>query len=1031
MESEKLPAERVISSILASLLHQAYDFGLQDLVNICKNSLTVQGNDSASSVLSRHEVYALTNKSELIPSKWQPLARSQGSLSKLYINHALRFAPSGMEVSHLVPTVIDTNQDSRRRSLRNSFLGRMSGVFKGETDELQFGDYEEVTNPAILNAPITDICVVQKNEQIPHGYYRLSRTLSGKRANVSTGSGGSTLYLCIKKSDPMGSGLVSSAGSDLMPITTLLVVFADRGEFMPPTYSLVRRDKYPCNFNLGTPGERIFLAYKREKFGNPLTDLQVMLPGSAEAPPPGFMLLDKSPSGQTANLNTGAGGNRVYLCYKQSYRTLQCLKLRDSAVSPNRRQSNSESDFQLHNATLSGDSPNTPRTRATTTYLEDVMSPSTITANRARGGTVDSAITDESAGGGKSVSSSTQLPSELLAAHALAGEDEVITTDIDAALDIVPSSPLSPEENVLDKVNGDEQTEEYDYADEDDELIGSTSYADSSGQGSLTEDLTQDVLGLSGSAEGDRILMYVTNSAGKLRTSAMCEAMYAILMALYVRIPVIAQTSIQGLMLLLKETDMFAGDMHHLPDGRLLTLLHVAIATVCERLEICLDTETRPLMFFLFSVVKASKGILHPANLKKIAYAFTFVLQCQASKVDLSSPEGALPPPQAQPVSMSSLFNDMPPDMNALTAFKEIFRTVFRPVELLDVNDEEVSRRLHYLPQDIGDEDGYYLYENQSESYIVAHETVLELLDTVLDAVERARVTEFAQKVIARLHLTLSQSSYWSQIYAISTHLFAEVHMRNCFMVLCTALKLAWTGVRSWTGQPLLRDINLKLMALQSVIDYLGTAGEVQRSSEVMGFQIRRLVVPCILANVSFALQDHRIFTKIMWIISLLWKNWRSHTHLEFAILVEQFVIPIMNASTPNQIQPIFQTIVIQEVVGWFDQSSLLVEMFVNFDMDHSSMGHWNLFSHLVRTLCGAARKITNDDNGDSQPAQSSVKTPPIGESKYGLGHVDAIASSVTPRMVHIQALEEGQKKCVEFIKNHDPDWYSTNIQNR
>ena len=48
------------------------------------------------------------------------------------------------------------------------------------------------------------------------------------------------------------------------------------------------------------------------------------------------------------------------------------------------------------------------------------------------------------------------------------------------------------------------------------------------------------------------------------------------------------------------------------------------------------------------------------------------------------------------------------------------------------------------------------------------------------------------------------------------------------------------------------------------------------------------------------------------------------------------------------KIRPAFQMTVLQEVVTWFDQPQLLVEMFVNFDMDRKFVSHWNVFSHLV-----------------------------------------------------------------------------------
>ena len=48
-------------------------------------------------------------------------------------------------------------------------------------------------------------------------------------------------------------------------------------------------------------------------------------------------------------------------------------------------------------------------------------------------------------------------------------------------------------------------------------------------------------------------------------------------------------------------------------------------------------------------------------------------------------------------------------------------------------------------------------------------------------------------------------------------------------------------------------------------------------------------------------------------IVTSLWKHWRFHVRIEFANLVKQFVIPVLQAST-LQIRPVFQMIVLQEV---------------------------------------------------------------------------------------------------------------------
>jgi len=414
MEAEKLPADRVLSSVMASLLHQAYDLGLMDLVSTCKSSLAAQTSEAASTVLSQHEVYAQTNRSAVeASSKWQLLANDSGSQSSLYTNFQMRFTLKGDDTQSQTSISLKAEQSSEevpmRRQRRASLLERMTGIFGGEGDELQPGDYEEVTSAVILNAPISDICVIQKSEVPPAGYYRISKTPTGKKANVNTGSGGTHMYLCIKKD--------SAASQEQAPITSILLVFADRGETLPPFYSLVRRSKYPCNFNLGTSGERVYLAYKRERQGNPLTDIQVILPGSAETNPPGFALLDKSPSGLPANLNNGTGGSRVYLCYKQTCRTLRVLKYRgdgSSSSAPKRRLDSER--YQEGGAIGAGgggrargaaESP--CRARATTAYLEDMLSPSVSPdGNRMRTATMDSVNSALSDDGLPSAESSVQ-----------------------------------------------------------------------------------------------------------------------------------------------------------------------------------------------------------------------------------------------------------------------------------------------------------------------------------------------------------------------------------------------------------------------------------------------------------------------------------------------------------------------------------------------------------------------------------------------------------------------------------------------
>ena len=170
--------------------------------------------------------------------------------------------------------------------------------------------------------------------------------------------------------------------------------------------------------------------------------------------------------------------------------------------------------------------------------------------------------------------------------------------------------------------------------------------------------------------------------------------------------------------------------------------------------------------------------------------------------------------------------------------------------------------------------------------------------------------------------------------------------------------KQAWHNVRTKNdGEPVTRDVGVKLVALGTLEQFFLLAGEQLRSSKIFGQQVRRIVIPCLLYNVSFAFMDHRIFSKLLRIISALWRNWRRHVRMEFAILCEQFIFKVLQA-TVVQVKPIFKMITIQEVTKWFEQPHLLLEMFVNYDMDRKFVSHWNTFSYLVRTFCAIGRRV-------------------------------------------------------------------------
>ena len=301
-ESGKDCAIKVVRNIIgpAAELYQT------ELETLCKLSLSAS---KQNAVLAKHEAMKSSMKQperkmiEMISSGINVLTEAQTK------NYALRFGSEEGEKGMLQrPFSVFTGA-------RNSFLNVVAGGMSSSS-AIDSHDYEDVISESILKAPISELCVIQRGEPVPHGFLRISRTPTNKKANLNASSGGNHLFFCIKK----------DLSEEAIPITALVLIFPDRSEFVPPGYFVARHDKFACNLNSGTSAERIFLCYKKDKAANPITDIVVIFPGKSEEPPKSFNLIEKSPTNLPANLNTGTVGGRIFVCYRQSLVRLECLR---------------------------------------------------------------------------------------------------------------------------------------------------------------------------------------------------------------------------------------------------------------------------------------------------------------------------------------------------------------------------------------------------------------------------------------------------------------------------------------------------------------------------------------------------------------------------------------------------------------------------------------------------------------------------------------------------------------------------------
>eukprot|EP01032_Pedospumella_encystans_P009092 gene9092-10735_t len=1121
--------EQFALNVVSSIRGRIADMNMTDNEDLCKDALSSGGvnvliNRDGPKAAKKHE---RKNSTELFQKPLTPL-QSQ--------NQALRFGYGATGVTNT-------------RSSWNFFRSSTADIRELESRR----DYEDVVDPEILNAPICDVCIVQSKTLPPPGFYRLHKTPTNKKADLNLASSGNPLYLCIKK-DLSGA---------LYPITNFIVVFPDRNEYTPPGYNVVNRGKTACNLNSGTTSERIFLCYRKDAVGNPLTDIQVILPTKGEVPPPAFNLIEKSISGIPANLNTGTGGTDVYFCYRQSMSRLNCLlteptpaeedtraRLRSirrnsmrsfddadrTAVVeglPHHQQSQSfsigtsarpgsgsiqpiaintlagnngsHSAFRFRSVSTSANAT-TPPFRKTASAIMEVGA-AAHAQSQGQGAGVRAHTTDDAASNHGALPSSVifNIPQALppgvaRGAHSpvnvarssipkhprfveTTGADMPHSVSFSDHLPDTPTSAVHPFEQ--DEFNASPQNstrdrtypshtsldtlEEGSLSNSNRDRANSTSTTQTGqandpdlttegGRQSHNSHLSQHSQSLSQDnqsqvieadrADSDMPMHTDSSNIGLKRRQTYAEfehplegedfeddadeeeyagemayllaqmqqnkrlevvdsygtcpplvrrkALLAILAALYIRQGTVSSAALAGLSDLLKDSNFFAMDLHRLPAPGTTTMIDLTVEAVCDRFELSADGERDSLLRFLGLLTPYCGSKLSLYSLQRIFSACMF-LCCHY----------AITKPELLEASLGSFsldqdnYDDYDGKDNGVPSFKlfsQLLTDTFRKAEEENVADHLPSVG-SYDNDDLSSVASSTLSTTHraglalhTQSYLDVKEIVDDFVAGVLDNIEVARLSEVAFHTVSKQSYSTISPPFWKELTALSTTLFEGQGYRSAFVLLGAICKQAWHTVRTKSsGEPVSRDVGVKLVAFGALEQFCMMAGENIRASRIFGYQIRRMVIPCLLYNVSYAFMDHRIFSKMLKLISAIWKHWRRHVRIEFAIICEQFIFKVMQA-TVVQVRPIFKMIMIQEVTKWFEQPHMLLEMFVNYDMDRKFVSHWSTFSYLVRTFCAIGRRVLYS---------SAAATP--AEAHEGGG----IENAVTIRDVHMQALEE------------------------
>ncbi len=245
----------------------------------------------------------------------------------------------------------------------------------------------------------------------------------------------------------------------------------------------------------------------------------------------------------------------------------------------------------------------------------------------------------------------------------------------------------------------------------------------------------------------------------------------------------------------------------------------------------------------------------------------------------------------------------------------------------------------------------------------MVHALVIGLVGDVAENVELSHLMVRTQELIKH-HSSYSSRVFWMDLITLagaSPQFAVGVANRYVFASLCVLCKMA-SGEQlhsSHTAEAELlvsRDVAVKLCGIQLLHQVLQVVGCFSSISSVLGYEIRRLIPPIVLESASSSLSNIQLFAALLNLVGTLLLKHRGHCKLELAVLIEKFVLKTLLGPSRHSIR----LLILRELQLWMREPNILVELFVNYDMD---CGMWTVqrrkvFESVVSSVCLLAEAV-------------------------------------------------------------------------
>lgn len=823
---------------------------------------------------------------------------------------------------------------------------------------------------SVATAAITDVIITSGSGVPPRGYYRaFPLGEESNRNNMVPGRKHPRLYLNVKKEPSW------ERAAQRPCVTAFCVIYPDRNEFVPPGFSVVRHhqtntasiesgkkkkeggggtkssatnhelgssESPAANINPSSTGERVYICYRRSREGNPITGVVCLRPTKGDLVPEGYTVLERTPRNFLADM-AAKPDQPLFLAYRQRLANLECLRPLPLVLSAGR------TELKAYFCT------------GCTVVPSDVgrfhiMDRSTHT-----------------------LMSTSSAKSRLNLIQSSRDESETAVPAWVSSTSARDASPMHTIQNT--PLSAESPCQDSDYA-SDSSFASYTTSNSPHPSPSLTKSLfrndfsspsTLDALDFIPPIECSKSLLQPEDET---RSESILQSRIAavtpILTSCYTSQGGTSLLAVEGLITLLNETDFFAHDVLDNDCNARLTILDLTIQVVCDvATSSARETYFRSCVDFVSDAVRFAGGKLNDRTIGYVLRFYLFVFYFGASVSTNGWPFHKIRLENQVGIADDSLLSDNVDQtiacgapQAAAIAMKEFISI------MLSRTGQGLNRTTHH-PREATSEGSQQF--RQTSPNMTHH------------AMERVDVANYTQLAMYQIHRSGGSELFWYDMTnsighglfrqdASSTNNRDVVHSTIIsFAILASIVKNCSGKVRLLlNADPVPRDVASKLLSFELLSHFL-KMWHVAVSSETgaakatldkaamftydniesvttLTYAVRRLVVPTLLSNTAAAIEDYRVYRRVLRIVSQLWCNpyYRSHMKIDLAILIEHFVLkvlclgpqvhsnkvgehPTASEGMPSLLQQ--QLDVLEELKTWFSSNSAgVLDLHLNYD---------------------------------------------------------------------------------------------------